>query len=131
MGIIKRWLGIKSPSEEIDKALRPTFEKLEHQRNNPHLYTTLTQYVDVLGNVITYDQVTAKIQEAYTAIKQMHAKKYHQEECGVFCHYGAQDICAAKRVYEADLKKAQAGFVRHYHDMQERIRRVQTHKEQK
>lgn len=37
--------------------------KIEHQRRNPHLYTTLYQCVNADGTITTFDDVTRELQK--------------------------------------------------------------------
>ena len=98
-----------------------TEEKLEHQRKNPHLYTTLTQSVDVFGNILTLEQVTFKINEALDKLKECHKSKFGTEDCDALCHYQNDDICKIMAVYYQDIGRASHSFVRNYNNMRERV----------
>ena len=96
-------------------------EKIEHQRKNPHLYTTLTQSVDAFGNIVTLEQVTSKINEALDKIKGYHKAKFGTEDCGAMCNYRNDDMCKIMAVYYQDIGRASHSFVRNYNDMRERF----------
>ncbi len=48
---------------------RNPYEQQEFQRKNPHLFTTPTQSVNPDGSIMTYQQVTAKLQETYDKLE--------------------------------------------------------------
>lgn len=98
-----------------------TLEKLEHQRQNPHLYTTLSQSVSADGTIITLEQVTSKITEALNKCKVYHLKKFGTEECGVMCYYQNDDLCKMIEIYYGDIKKASMSFIENYNNMRRRM----------
>ena len=100
-------------------------EQLEFQRKNPHLYTTMTQSVDVIGNIVTLEQVTSKITDALNKLRQYHYKKYGTEDCGVMCMYKADDLCNMISMCNGDIRRASESFVKNFKHMQDRIKQRQ------
>jgi hypothetical protein len=97
-----------------------SFEQLEHQRKNPHLYTTLTQSVDVMGNIITLEKVTSKITEVLNKLQEYHYNRYGEKDCNVLCMYQNDDLCEMIRLQQAEYNRAAQSFVTHYHNMNNR-----------
>lgn len=99
-----------------------TYEQLEHQRKNPHLYTTPTQSVNFDGTIITYDQVTEKLQKAFSDVTRVHNHIYGVEECRAGYCGGSGDSCNILGLLATQLADASKGFVKNYVILRERMK---------
>lgn len=108
-------------NERLDKAEN---EQLEYQRNNPHLFTTMTQSVNADGTIVSYEQVTRKLRETLDKMQAIHSKKFggiHPVHCMRPAMGTAQNaFCESIEIVEKDLDRCMEGFVRNYKCMQER-----------
>jgi hypothetical protein len=105
------------------------YEQLEYQRNNPHLFTTMSQSVNFDGSITTFDQVTSKIQDTLKKVQLAHKQKFGGNH-PVYCMrpiigQSENPICQMIEMLENDLDRCRIGFVRTYKDMQERIRSLE------
>ena len=102
--------------------------KLEHQRRNPHLYTTLNQCVNADGSITTFDDVTEKLQETLKALDIAHTKKFGGSH-PVFCMrpvYGQPEtpVCQMIEMINRDLDRCRLGFVTNYKHAQDRLNQL-------
>lgn len=52
--------------------MRNPYEQQEYQRNNPHLFTTMSTEVSADGSLITFDEVTASIRKQLDKLEELH-----------------------------------------------------------
>ena len=99
------------------------YEKQEHQRRNPHLYTTLHQCVNADGSLLTFDHVTRKQQEVIAKLQEIHCHQFagpHPD----YCMKGMEsDVCKLIEMNQDEMDKVGLTFVRNYHMMRGRINR--------
>lgn len=112
--------------QPIDEGKKLTYEQLEYQRNNPHLFTTMTQSVNADGTIVSYEQVTRKLRDTLDKMQAIHSKKFggiHPVYCMRPVMGTAQNaFCESIEMVEKDLDRCMEGFVRNYKYMQERTR---------
>ena len=108
-------------------------EKLEHQRRNPHLYTTLSQCVNADGSITTFDDVTRKLQDTLKALDTLHTKKFGGSH-PVFCMrpmYGQSEnpVCQSIEMIDKDLDRCRLSFVTNYKNAERYITQLNPNKD--
>lgn len=92
------------------------YQRIEHQRKNPHLYTTMTSAVNADGTVTTFEQVTAKTQESLDKLYEIHKHLFGEEHCNPLCQYSDRENkpCYPIECLERDKQRVLDSFVRNY-----------------
>lgn len=101
-----------------------TIEQLEYQRKNPHLFTTLTQSVNIDGSITTLYQVTRKLRGAIDKLRTYHEQKFGEKNCNALCMYANNDMCKMIAMYQSDIDKAATSFAEHYKMFSDRRQRL-------
>jgi hypothetical protein len=105
-------------------------EKLEHQRRNPHLYTTLSQCVNADGTITTFDDVTRELQKTLKALDEAHTKQFGGEH-PVYCMLPvigtpAAQVCQMIEALNQDMDRCRLSFVTNYKRIADRLTSLST-----
>lgn len=98
-------------------------EQQEFQRKNPRLFTTRTQSVNPDGSLITYQQVTANIQEQYNklvASARVYATAHYFNADFWYLMDDLQETKKATDFLATQMKLCLRGFTDNYKRMHER-----------
>jgi len=92
--------------------------KLEHQRRNPHLYTTLNQSVNADGSITTFDDITRGLQKALSAMDIAHINTFGGPH-PVYClrpiiGNAEYPVCQMIEMINEDMDKCRLGFIKNY-----------------
>lgn len=109
-------------------------EKLEHQRRNPHLYTTLSQCVNADGTITTFDDVTRELQKTLKALDEAHTKQFGGTH-PVYCLrplIGSPEtpVCQMIEMLNQDMDRCRLTFVTNYKRMSDRLTQLQSKEQQ-
>lgn len=99
------------------------YEKLEHQRKNPHLYTTPTQSVNADGTITTYEQVTKRLRDTKESIVSNARIVAAKKNIDPDYWFLLDELAPTKEVVDVidtDLKRALKGFTENYARFKER-----------
>lgn len=92
-----------------------SYEELEHQRKNPHLYTTLSQLVEPDGRILTYEDVTRNLRSDLDKLQKLHTKQFggkHPVMCMRPVIGQPKDtVCQAIELINRDLDRVRVSFV--------------------
>jgi hypothetical protein len=106
---------------------RNAFEQQEFQRKNPWLFTTPTQQVLPDGRLLTYQEVTAKLQEQkdkLVAMARVVAARYKFNTDYWFMLTQNSNTKDMVDYLDAEMKKCHQGFITNYQHMYERWERL-------
>lgn len=119
-------LGKQARGKTMSKSIsdEKTYEKLEHQMKNPHLYTTMSQLVNPDGTITTFDEVTYTLQQTLKQLEANHSTVFGGEH-PIYCMrpligQPEHPICQAIELVEKDKDKVRLSFVENYKKFQER-----------
>ena len=118
--------------DELDKIIdlkyEAVLEKQEHQRRNPHLYTTISQCVNADGSITTFDDVTRKLQETLRALEVAHTKQFKGEH-PVYClrpliGNSEAPVCQMIEMINQDMDRCRLIFVTNYKYAQDHLTKL-------
>lgn len=96
-------------------------EQLEFQRNNPHLFTALTQCVEPYGQITTFADVTQTLRKTLEQLDEHHKKRFGGEH-PIYClrpiiGQPENPICASIELCNRDLDRVRMTFVNNYNNI--------------